>query len=130
MSENDIEHYIKIESTQVYRGWVSPGEARLLTGDGVQYDSILREQSDNVSFDLEFQEEVKLTFECACGRRFRKPETAREHLEQFVDTDRVSCGRCGKLIRDSMYVLDGAEHPHTEAVGDCCLKPGDEVVDP
>lgn len=79
-STSETEHYISIESTQIWCGEVSPSNAELLTGDG-ERTNILGERSGN-SFDLDFHKEIKLTFECDCGRRFRKPETARDHLEE------------------------------------------------
>lgn len=69
-----------IESTQVYTGGIGPEEAQRLTGDGESRSPGGRPVG-GTAFELEFQREVKLTFECACGRRFLKARTAREHLE-------------------------------------------------
>lgn len=77
---SEVAHAISVESTQVWRGYVGPSEAELLTGDGIQRG--ISGRSIPSSFDLDFHEETELAFECECGRRFRKPETAREHLEE------------------------------------------------
>lgn len=74
------EHRMKVESTQVWRGEVEPENAELLTGDGNR-TNIMGQKIGN-TFSLELHEETKLIFECTCGRRFRKPKTAREHLEE------------------------------------------------
>lgn len=79
MTDPEAEHFIVVESTQVWRGEVGPSEAELLTGDGSRTNILGREVANSV--DLQLHEETKLTFECSCGRRFRKPETARKHLE-------------------------------------------------
>lgn len=75
------EHIITVESTQVYRGNVTPGLAEFLTNDGKRLDRTTGRERSGEGVELEFHREVKRTYECSCGRRFRKPETAREHLE-------------------------------------------------
>lgn len=76
----DVDHSMIVESTQVWRGEVPPELSERLTSDGTAVDAHGYEEK-NVSISLELFEEVKLTFECRCGQKFRKPETAREHLE-------------------------------------------------
>ena len=90
MSDNDTggsEHGIRVESTQIYQGYVSPSNASLLTGEGDGFDRLLERPTDNESFDLEFHAEKKITFECECGKKFRKGRTAREHLERYQEAD-------------------------------------------
>lgn len=87
-STNGTEHVVTVEATRVFRGSVEPVEAELLTQDGTRRDILGREYNrQGVPMDL--HTEVKRTFECTCGQRFRKGETAREHLEnnRAVDTE-------------------------------------------
>lgn len=75
------EHIIKVESIQVFRGDVEPDMAEFLTNDGVKYDRTTESEIGNQGPPMEFHIEERRTFECTCGRRFRKGETARQHLE-------------------------------------------------
>lgn len=75
------EHVIVVESTQIYRGEVSIEMAEFLTNEGVKRN-IYGEEFNKRGSPLEFEEETKITYECSCGRRFRKGKTAREHLEE------------------------------------------------
>lgn len=61
MSEQ--EHFIKVKSLQEYSGGFDKG----MVGEDHQ-------------MDLEFQEEVSISFECKCGERFYVRERAEEHL--------------------------------------------------
>lgn len=79
------QHTIEIESIQLFRSTVGPDEAELLVGEATGLSITGREMSR--AFDLEFHKEKKITFECTCGRRFRKPETAYDHLEEVRDDD-------------------------------------------
>lgn len=79
------DHRIKIESTQVWRGEVGPEAPKLLTGDGE--GRAFGRKTENVAYDLQFHEEIQVTYECTCGRRFRKGETARDHLERVSEND-------------------------------------------
>lgn len=76
----ETEHYVRVESTQVFVGEAAPSEAALLTGEGDPPED--RQWIGNQGVSLQFDEEIKCTYECSCGQRFRKPETAREHLEE------------------------------------------------
>ena len=78
-SESTDEHIVDVESTQVFRGSVSPANAELLRADG--------DSKFNDGVQLDPVGEVKRTFECSCGERFRKPRTAREHLEDVRDDE-------------------------------------------
>jgi len=78
------QHVITVESTQLYRCEVPPEMAEHLTYEGT-HRNILGRVSDGMDAPLEFDRELKRTFECSCGRRFRKGETAREHLEGTRD---------------------------------------------
>lgn len=80
-STSETEHVITVESTQVYRGEVPPEIAEHLTNDGARRN-IYGTEFEGQGPPLEFVEEVKITYECDCGRSFRKGETAREHLEE------------------------------------------------
>lgn len=93
--ESEEEHAITVESTQIYRGEVTPNMAEFLTSDGVErniYGTEFRRKGPI----LELVEEAKITYECTCGRRFRKGKTAREHLERYRDTDRDQDGGFAK----------------------------------
>lgn len=83
--DSGTHHGIKIESTQVYRGYVEPENPEYLTSDGDGGPHAILEGSK--SFSLDFHDEIKLTFECECGQRFRKPETARDHLEEVSNAE-------------------------------------------
>lgn len=91
---NDTEHLMTVESTQIFHGQVEPSQAELLTSDGTSIDAYGRERT-NEGVELDFHDEVKLTFECTCGDRFRKPETAREHLEDVRSTTENDRGEQG-----------------------------------
>lgn len=80
--QDDTEHAVTVESTQVYRGEVTPERAEFLTNDGQRFDRLIGKQRQGEGVELEIHKEIKRTYECSCGRRFRKPETAREHLEE------------------------------------------------
>jgi hypothetical protein len=82
MSENSVEHIVTVESTQIWRGSVPPERAEFLTQEGTRRN-IYGEEFNGQGVGLEFHHEEKMTFECSCGQRFRKGETAREHLEQY-----------------------------------------------
>lgn len=88
------EHIVTVEATRVFSGDVEPGEAELLTYDGTSRD-ILGREYDNQGVPMAFDTETKRTYECSCGRRFRKPETAREHLENNRSRDTGSSGSGG-----------------------------------
>ena len=77
-----MDHVITVESTQVYRGDVPPNQAPFLTSDGERFSRTMQRKVERQGVELEFQKETKRTYECSCGRRFRKPETARAHLEE------------------------------------------------
>ena len=71
---DDTEHVIHVRSVQVYRGSFTAGF--------IDEDGNLREYAQ----DLDFHEEKNLSFECSCGSRFQKWDTATDHLRS-VDTD-------------------------------------------
>ena len=77
---SDEEHYIQIESTQVFAAEVGPNEPERLTNDAEVYNQTFG-KTEKVGYDMHFDRELKRTFECTCGAKFRKPETARAHLE-------------------------------------------------
>jgi len=84
------EHTIKVKRTELYECDVTPKNAEMLTYDGerTKYSfeggqKKLKQQGP----DLEFEGIVKCVYECRCGKRFRKGETAREHLEKFRDEE-------------------------------------------
>ena len=76
------EHVIMVESTQIHRAEVSPEMAELLTNDHTSRN-IYGEKFDGQGPPLEFHNEVKITYQCSCGMRFRKGKTARSHLEEY-----------------------------------------------
>lgn len=80
------QHVITVESTQIWRGEVTPPLAPELTSDATR-TNILGEQFHGQGVDLQFVEEAKVTYECSCGEQFRKGETAREHLEEDFDDE-------------------------------------------
>lgn len=73
-----------VESTQVFRGSVTPEMAEFLTHDGESLDRGMGQIRAGHGVAMQFHEEKTRTFECCCGRSFRKPETAREHLEEAM----------------------------------------------
>lgn len=78
------EHTITIEATRVFRGDVEPEESEFLAHDGMRRD-ILGREYDRQGVEMAFYKEVRRTYECSCGERFRKPETAREHLQEVIE---------------------------------------------
>lgn len=75
------EHVITVESTRVYRGSVTPAMAEFLTMDGTRRN-IHGTEFTGQGPGLDLYKEIKCTYECSCGQRFRKGKTAREHLEE------------------------------------------------
>lgn len=69
------EHFVTIRSVQVYRGGF---DASFVTDDGT-----LRE----TAMDLEFYAEKSLSFECSCGQRFQKWQTAADHITEVSDDE-------------------------------------------
>lgn len=79
---SDTEHRINVKSVQVWRGEF---DSEFLTDDGLSPDAI----------DLGFEEEVTLTFDCECGDRFRKWDTAAQHLrDNRPDSTATTQGEC------------------------------------
>lgn len=78
-----VEHSIIVESKQLFRGTVPPEMAEALTGEYEASNIMGRTWKAGPS--LEFDKEISVTYECKCGRCFRKSETAREHLEEVAD---------------------------------------------
>lgn len=76
------EHIITVEATRVFRGSVNPEMAEHLTQDGVSRN-ILGTEFGGQGVPMELHDEIKRTFECSCGKKFRKGKTARNHLEQY-----------------------------------------------
>lgn len=65
-------HAIEVTALHEYGSWVYPGEISGAT-DPTDY-----------SYDLTFRQQRKVTFECECGRRFRKWPTAFDHLREHA----------------------------------------------
>lgn len=69
MTENTNEtHEIEATSTREYKGTITL--------------DMLEEQEDYVDHSWRFEEETKRIYECTCGDRFMKKETAVSHLEE------------------------------------------------
>ena len=62
------EHTVSIQSVQVWKGQF---DADSLTEDG---------ELSQLAEEMEFQDETSISFECSCGKRFRKFQTATHHL--------------------------------------------------
>jgi len=90
-SMSDVEHVIRVEATWQMAADVTVGLAEYLTNDG-EYRNIYGTRHHREGVELDFVAETKRTYECRCGRRFRKGKTAREHLEQSVGRDSNSTG--------------------------------------
>lgn len=81
---DQVTHVIDVEATRVFRGSVPPGMAEFLTNEGTTRN-ILGTEFEGQGPELDLVEEIKRTYECSCGRSFRKGKTAREHLEEVAD---------------------------------------------
>jgi hypothetical protein len=79
------EHVINITAVRKHKGSVQDPD-RLL-GEKKHVDMTGTEWRVGVALDV--VEELRKSYECSCGERFLKPETAAEHLReaQSVDTD-------------------------------------------
>ena len=69
------DHAVEVTSVQIYSTYLYPGS--------VDEDGRLKENQK----DLSFKREETLTFECECGKRFRKWETVAEHLHEVGGDD-------------------------------------------
>lgn len=67
MTENEYEHKIEVTSVREYSGTITP-----VTVSGEGY----------TDYGMRFDAETKRTYECICGDKFRKEETAIAHLEE------------------------------------------------
>jgi hypothetical protein len=84
MCEGDIEHVITVTAVREHRGSVENPD-RLL---GKKKHVDLHGTEWRVGVALDVVDELRKSYECSCGERFLKPETAAEHLrnERPVDT--------------------------------------------
>jgi hypothetical protein len=66
MTQDTEEHEIEVTSVREYEGTIN--------------STSIREPDEYVDYGMRFNEETKRTYECVCGDKFRKEETAIEHL--------------------------------------------------
>jgi len=85
MSAEDTEHIITITQVLKHQGEVSDPD-RLL---GKKTYVTMHGEEHRVGVSLDIVEELRCSYECSCGERFLKDQTAADHLRenQSVDTD-------------------------------------------
>ena len=66
-SAGGSEHAVRVTALHEYGTWIYPKNVK---------------NGREPNKDLDFREEQKLVFECDCGDRFRKWETAFDHLRE------------------------------------------------
>jgi hypothetical protein len=83
-SSDDTEHVITVTSVRKHRGAVDDPDR--LVGKKKHVD--LHGTEWRVGVALDVVDELRKSYECSCGERFLKPETAAEHLrnERSVET--------------------------------------------
>jgi len=82
-STDDTEHIITITSVLKHQGAVSDPE-RLL---GNKKHVNLHGEERRVGVALDIVEELRCSYECSCGERFLKDQTAADHLRESGSVD-------------------------------------------